>query len=179
QPELRRRWKQALDQAALMADNEKVATGTRYDALRIIPLAGWKLRGEQLARYLRQGIHDELQMGAISGVSDVDSPEVAGLLLQALPHLSPGNRALAIDALLRTEARTAALIDELEKKELKPANLTEKQIETLRKLKNEKLKARAQKVLSQKVAPARGELVGPWLWSAGDRQRNSPGAPCG
>jgi hypothetical protein len=118
-------------------------------------------------------------MGAISGVSDVDAPEVAGLLVKGMLHFSPGNRALAIDALLRTEARTTALIEALERKELKPADLTEKQIEALRNLKNERLKVRVQRLLSQKVAPAQRELVGNWLWSAGDRQRNDPCEPCG
>ncbi|HEY2250887.1 MAG TPA: HEAT repeat domain-containing protein, partial [Planctomycetaceae bacterium] len=40
QPELTRRWGRMLGQAAAMADDEKVRTGTRYDALRIIPLDG-------------------------------------------------------------------------------------------------------------------------------------------
>src|SRR5207244_2573189 len=107
-------------QAAAMADDEKVRTGTRYDALRIIPLEGWKMRGEQLTKHLKAGVHDELQMGAISGASDVDAAEVAQLLADGLAHFSPGNRSLAIDALLRTESRNAALIEVLEQRRVKP-----------------------------------------------------------
>jgi putative membrane-bound dehydrogenase-like protein len=148
-PELSKRWQQTLDEAAVMADDEKVPTGTRYDALRIIPLAGWKQRGEQLVKYLRKGVLDELQMGAISGASDMEAPEVAGLLVQGFRYFSPTNRALAIDALLRTELRTAALIEALERKRLQPADLNEKQVETLHRLENEKLRARAEKALSR------------------------------
>ena len=132
-----------------MAENEKTPTGTRYDALRIIPLAGWKLRGGQLARYLKGGVNDELQMGAISGLSDIDVPEVAPLLVAGLGHFSAENRTLAVDSLLRTEPRTVALIEALEKKQLNPGELNDKQREVLRKLKNEKLRARAEKALSQ------------------------------
>src|SRR5262245_1681848 len=67
------RLQKALAESATMADDEKVPTGTRYDALRMIALEGWEKRGEQLARYLKKGTHDELTMGAISGLSDVDS----------------------------------------------------------------------------------------------------------
>jgi hypothetical protein len=148
QPELAKRWRQTLEQAATMAENQKTPPGTRYDALRIIPLAGWTRRGEQLAKYLRQGVDDELQMGAISGLSDIDAPEVAPLLVAGHGHFSAENRALAVDALLRTEPRTAALIEALEKKQLKPDDLNEKQIEALRKQKNEKLRTRAEKALS-------------------------------
>ena len=34
----------------------------------------WEKRGEQLARYLKPGTHEELQMGAVSGLADVDAP---------------------------------------------------------------------------------------------------------
>src|SRR5262249_51745901 len=49
---LKLRWHQALEQAAAMADDEKVPTGTRYDALRVIAVESWERRGEQLAKYL-------------------------------------------------------------------------------------------------------------------------------
>src|SRR5262249_34427477 len=65
------RWKRALEEASRMADNAKVPTGTRYDALRMIALDGWEKRGEQLKKYLAKGTHDELTMGAISGLSDL------------------------------------------------------------------------------------------------------------
>jgi hypothetical protein len=150
EPELVERWREMLAQAATMADDENVHTGTRYDALRIIPLEGWKLRGEQLMKYLKPGVHGELQMGAISGASDVDAPEVARLLADGLEHFSPGNRSPAIDALLRTEARAAVLVDALERQRVKPEDLKEPQVQKLRNLKDETLRVRAIKVLSEK-----------------------------
>jgi len=147
--DLEQRWKQVLSQAVMMADNPKVNTGTRYDALRIIPLAGWKTAGEQLRKYLQKGIDNELQMGAISGSSDVDVPEVAGLLVAGVPYFQEENRGLAIDALLRTPTRAVTLVEALETGQIKPGNLTAAQSQKLLEMKDEKLRARVTKVLAK------------------------------
>ena len=89
-----------------MADDPKVPHGTRYDALRMIPLRGWDKAGKQ-PRYLAKDAHAELQMGAVSGTADIDAPEAAARAIDALPHLTAGNRRLAVGALLKTEARAA------------------------------------------------------------------------
>jgi putative heme-binding domain-containing protein len=142
------RWQKALEEAAAMADNDKVPIGTRYDALRMIALDGWDRRGEQLAKYLKKGVHPELQMGAISGLSDVDSPRVAPQLLSGMDYYSAENRKLALDALLRDDMRVAALLDALEQGHVKPSVLSPDQQKTLRSLKNEQLRVRAAKLLS-------------------------------
>jgi hypothetical protein len=146
---LQERWQKALAQAPAMADNEKVSTGTRYDALRLIAMDDFAKRGDQLAKYLAKGVHNELQMGAISGLSDVESSKVVELLLAGMSHYSPGNRKLAIDALLRTEARTVALLDALEQGKVKEDYLNEAQVKALREHKDEKLRMRAKRLLPQ------------------------------
>ncbi len=147
--ELAQRWQAALPQAAAMADNEKIKTGTRYDALRMLALDDWELRREQLAKYLAKGTHAELQMGAISGLADVERPEVAALLLGGIDHYPATNRKLALDALLRGDARVAALLDAIEQGIVKAAWLTEEQKKLLRALKDEKLRRRATQLLAQ------------------------------
>jgi hypothetical protein len=147
---LQERWEAILPQAHAMADKEKTPTGTRYDALRIIPLDAWEKCGERLTKYLAKGTHDELTMGAISGLSDVDRTEVAGLLLEHLEHFSAGNRKLAVEALLRTETRTTALLDALEKGEAKAAWLSAEQTKALRTHKNEAIRKRVEKMLPEK-----------------------------
>ena len=94
-----------------MADDEKTPTGTRYDALRMIAMGSWDLRGRHIEKYLAAGIHDELQMGAVSGAADMQSPQAADALIAALPHLSLRNRGLALEGLLRSEERCLALLD--------------------------------------------------------------------
>ena len=100
--------------AQMMADDENVRLGTRYDALRMIALDGWDKRGDHLRRYLADGTEDELQMGAISGLVDMQSEEVANVLIERLPHLSARNQKLAIAGLLRTEQRALALLEAAE-----------------------------------------------------------------
>jgi putative membrane-bound dehydrogenase-like protein len=147
QPDLRRRWEQALDQSAAMADNESVRTGTRYDALRMIALDAWDQRGPQLQKYLAKGVHNELQMGAISGLSDVDKPEVATLFLGGFAHYSEGNRKLALDALVRTEARIDALLDAIERGTIPRTALSEAQLTKVRRVKDPSLRERVRKLL--------------------------------
>ncbi len=121
---LRRRWQQALAAAAAMADDARVKPGTRYDALRMIALDPQQSQLQQLGRYLTDK-NAELQMGAVSGLADVDSPEAARLLAAALPDLTPGNRTLAIDALLRDKVRVKVLLGLLEIGKLSRETLSE------------------------------------------------------
>jgi putative heme-binding domain-containing protein len=97
---LKSRWQRALDLASTMADDEEVKPGTRYDALRMLGVEPWEKRGEQLARYLKHE-NAELQMGAVSGLSDMKSPEAAKALTAALPTLTEGNRKLAEEGVRR------------------------------------------------------------------------------
>lgn len=141
------RLSRATELAAAMADNPNVRNGTRYDALRMIALDGWDRRGAQLKGYLAQGIDDELQMGAISGLSDVRSPQVGPALAAGLSYYSPGNRELALDALVRDESRVAGLLDALASKAITPAILGETRIGKLRELADPQLRQRAERLL--------------------------------
>lgn len=130
-PTLAARWRLAMEQSAAMADDEKVPAGTRYDALRMLPLAGWEQRGRQLVRYLEREVDPELQRGAISGLSDIDAPEVADVLLHHLADFSAANRKLAFDALLRTNARIESLRKAVDEKRVEIEQLSPPQREKL------------------------------------------------
>jgi hypothetical protein len=145
--DLTRRWRRMLPLAAVMADDEKVPAGTRYDALRMIALDQWEKSGVRLAKYLKKGVNDELQMGAISGLSDMQSPEVATLLIGGLSHFSDANRNLAMDALLRTDMRTTALLDGIANEVIKPDQLNERHKQALHKHRNVAIRARAKTLL--------------------------------
>jgi putative membrane-bound dehydrogenase-like protein len=93
--DLKSRWQHALDEASTMADNEKVHTGTRYDALRMLGVESWSKRGEQLKKYLTKDTNAELQMGAVSALVDVKGDEATKALEDALPNFTEKNRELA------------------------------------------------------------------------------------
>jgi hypothetical protein len=123
EPDLASRWRQVIASSHVMADNEKVPTGTRYDALRIIALDDAAKAISGLKKYLPPGSNEELQMGAVSGLVDVKHSEATERLASSLSHLKRENLRLAIDGLLRTPERAALLLTQLEAGKLKPDSL--------------------------------------------------------
>ena len=146
---LKKRWQRTLDLASKMADDEKINTGTRYDALRIVALDDRPAAFEQLKKYLPKGTHDELQMGAISGLSDVDSKEVPRLLLDNLGHFNEENRALALSALVRKDLRAELLLDAIADGRVKAELLSTPQKNALLESKNNAIRERATKLLGK------------------------------
>nr|MBA3484950.1 HEAT repeat domain-containing protein [Pirellulales bacterium] len=124
EPQLQMQWDRTLDLAVEMAGNSEVRSGTRYDALRILGAGDWQEQGRALVKYLAKDVHPELHMGAISGLSDVESPKVAEHLVAAFAHFNDQNRRIAIAALLRTEDRTKALQSAIESGAIPPDALT-------------------------------------------------------
>lgn len=141
------RWRRSIELSAAMADSPKVRNGTRYDALRMVAMAGWERCGAQLKKYLAEGTNAELQMGAVSGLADVRAPQVGPLLLSGISHYPPTNRALALDALLRDDSRVAALLDATAAGKVSAARLGDARIEKLLATKDANLRARAEKLL--------------------------------
>ena len=148
-PQISERWKASLNLASKMTDDERVMMGTRYDALRMIAMDDWSLRREQLTRYLKEGVPDELQMGAISGLSDVESDDVVPLLLDCVKYVNDHNRMLALDALLRTPARSEKLLDAIADGRLPASRLSPSQRKTLLESKIPTLQERAVKLLKE------------------------------
>ena len=89
-------------------------------------------------------MNDELQQGAISGLSDMKASQVAAALASGLGHYSKSNRDFALDALLRDESRVRVFLDEIAAGRVGKADLGQKRIERLKSLKDEKLVARFQ-----------------------------------
>ena len=108
-PVVKARWPATLQLAAAMADDDRIRTGTRYDALRMVALMDEESAVPHLLKYLNKGTNSELQMGAVSGLVDVESTDAIVALTTSLSYLEGRNRYLAIEGLLRTKERAAAL----------------------------------------------------------------------
>ncbi len=108
---LNEKWQAVIVAAKAMAENDKVRTGTRYDALRIVALEAWPAPKEQLLKYLPKGGNSEMQMGAVSGLADIDDPEATQLLVEHFDHFDKENRRLAVVALSRGPVRQRILLD--------------------------------------------------------------------
>lgn len=132
--DLQEKWERAIVLADAMADNEKIKTGTRYDALRFLGASDWDKYGKKLVRYLQADVDAELNMGAVSGLSDMEVAGVIQPLIDALPRLNDENRKLAIEALTRTPERAQRLLTAIESKEIPGNLLSTPQLEQLRKM---------------------------------------------
>jgi putative membrane-bound dehydrogenase-like protein len=108
------RWTRALELAKRMADDQSVRRGTRYDALRMLGADEFAAFGPQLTGYLAADANRELQMGAVSGLADMESPGAVDALIAAFAGLSGGNRGIAFQGLLRSPDRATALAKAIE-----------------------------------------------------------------
>jgi hypothetical protein len=140
------RWERLVTLSAAMADDASVPKGTRYDALRILGTQPFDSSGAQLIRYLKNKSVD-LQMGAVSGLGDVEDHRATAALLAEFGSYVPVNRNLAFNALLRTDERTAALLNALESASLSRDLLTQEQVNNLLKHGNEQFRNRAKLIL--------------------------------
>jgi len=112
------RWKQALQRAVKMADDPDVKGGTRYDALRMIAMLDYDACQKQLKRYLHETSHPELQMGAVSGIGDIDVSAATEDLIESLPVLTARNQKIALQALIRTDSRAITLLKSIQLKKI-------------------------------------------------------------
>ena len=145
-PDVKARWAGTLQLAAAMADDDGVRAGTRYDALRMVALMKEETAIPHLLRYLTKGTDAELQMGAVSGLVDVESTDVIVPLAESLGYLDGRNRYLAIEGLLRTNERSAALAMLLDTEKLV---LQEKERQSLLGHKVEQIRSRAKSLLAK------------------------------
>ncbi len=127
-----RRWARSLTLAATMADDARVRNGTRYDALRMLAVVPWERAGALLVRYLSKDVDPELQMGAIGGLGDLQDGRATTALVTHMPQYTTRNRGLAVTALLRTDAGTAALREAIARGTVPDAWLSEEQRQRLR-----------------------------------------------
>jgi hypothetical protein len=112
-----------------------------------VALREWSECRPQLERYLKKGVHAELQMGVVSGLSDIPEEGVAELLIESFGWLSEHNRKLSVEALVRTEDRCLHLLTAIDQSKL-PAELrTDTRVIDLQKHESTKVRELAGKVL--------------------------------
>ena len=143
---LRARYQRALDLASAMSDDPRVPNPTRFDALIMVGMQPWDKVGPQLQRYLAAGVEDELQRGAVVGLNALRAPYVPAVLLASLPNLTDRARTLAITGLLRTEDRTAALLDAVQAGRVTAAQIGAERVAALKAHSNAMIAARARQL---------------------------------
>lgn len=147
QPDLNPAWSHALQQAALMTTAESIPPGTRYDALRMVALLDWSVAAPLLEKHLSKDSHPELQMGAVSGLSDVPETTATTLLIAAWGNLSESNQGLAIDALTRSPQRCLETLKALEDGRLPESLKAGEKLQSLLEHPSDDVKSMASRVL--------------------------------
>jgi len=87
-------------------------------------------------------------MGAVSGLSDVESADVSRLLIPALGDLPERNRTLAIEALLRNDKRRSALLASIEAKQADAGHLSKMHRQALLETGSEANRAHARRLFT-------------------------------
>jgi hypothetical protein len=128
--------------AGPMADDKSVRIGTRYDALRLLGADTFERSGSRLIKYLHGDVHDELTMGAISGLADMDASPAIDAIIAAFADYSRSNQELAIALLLQSEPRITALLDAIDGGTISADSLSADQWLQLKQTKDEKLRTR-------------------------------------
>ncbi|MEN9557178.1 MAG: hypothetical protein RLZZ232_3464, partial [Planctomycetota bacterium] len=147
QPDLNPAWSHALQQAALMTTAESIPPGTRYDALRMVALLDWSVAAPLLEKHLSKDSHPELQMGAVSGLSDVPETTATTLLIAAWGNLSESNQGLAIDALTRSPQRCLETLKAMEDGRLPESLKAGEKLQSLLEHPSDDVKSMASRVL--------------------------------
>lgn len=146
--DLKTRWQQAIEQSYEMASNRDLPADWRYDALRLIAMDDPEKSVAELSSYLDPERDETLQMGAISGLSDIRHPQVPERLLSGTGYYSDRNLELALGALMRTDRRVEALLDALENGRLSADKLGDERLERLRNYETDSLRQRARQLFN-------------------------------
>jgi putative membrane-bound dehydrogenase-like protein len=147
--ELSVRWKRVLELAAKMADDEKVNSGTRYDALRIVACRDFKDARGQLTGYLNQPDNRDLQQGAVSGLADCPHEDAAVALAKATPKLHKDLQGFAIAGLIRVDGETNYLLSAIKNSKIRVDAIPSSVTSPLLAHPNEAIRLQAEKLLGR------------------------------
>ncbi len=131
EPSLQDRWQHAVNESYDYASNPDLPNPWRYDALRMVAMDEMERSIPELANYLEPGLNDHLHMGALRGLSDIQSPEVANLILENISGYSENNYNIALEVLMRTEDRRETLRSAISDGRIEIEDLNSEQIEIL------------------------------------------------
>src|SRR5439155_25176568 len=101
----------------------------------------------------------ELQAAAVRALANHDDAKAGELLLATWKSASPSLRREMLDAFFSRASRVQQLLDAIEKKQVFASQLEPAKLTLLRKHPDAKVRARAEKLLKDQIAPARQEVI--------------------
>ncbi|MDZ4686091.1 MAG: c-type cytochrome, partial [Planctomycetaceae bacterium] len=143
---------QWLAEAVSIAGDPKAPPADRVAALQICRYVDPQVSTGPLVDIALKDPDTALQSLALEMLATSPQPEFAAPLLTRFPAAPPAWRRGALDVLLSNEGRTKALLDAVERGDLKPAEIDPARTQRLVAHRNADIKARAQKLLAAATA---------------------------
>jgi putative membrane-bound dehydrogenase-like protein len=155
--------------------------GSKEDQLQAIRLLGRGLDQqakdmETLAGLLVPQTPDDVQAAVIAALGRLRGKEVAAVLVRGWKSYGPALRGQVLDALFRRDDWLRALLDNLERKEVSPAELDAARRQRLLAHKDPGIRQRASRLFADAISPDRQKLIDayqPALKLTGDPRRGT------
>jgi putative membrane-bound dehydrogenase-like protein len=151
--------KELLTDATKTASDDKAGAPARMTAIRTLALAPFADAKAILTKCLSVQQPQAVQLAALETLAKYDSADVPAMVLAAWPAMSPKIRATAIETLLSRAVWMNAFLDAVEKKTVLPTDLDPARVQLLLKSSDEKVAARAAKLLAGTAPSKRQDVI--------------------
>jgi putative membrane-bound dehydrogenase-like protein len=145
--------------AADVSRDSRRDLGERAEAVRFLGHASWTDADGVLASLLGPEFPQEIRVAAIRALSAHDQPEVPKVLMKSWRSYTPALRREVLEALLRQPARVQFLLDEVQKKSIKPGDIDALFTRQLINHSKAEIRDRARKLLQENVPGDRKAVV--------------------
>jgi putative heme-binding domain-containing protein len=148
-----------LKNARAVAPDAGAAIPRRIEAVRTLSLVKFPQEEKLFAQLLQLRQPPEVQAAALETLGRYDNPEVANLIIEAWPALSPKLRATAAETLFSRPAWILSLLDAVEKKHVARSDLDPARINFLQAHTDLAIKKRAAEVFGKLTLGKRQDVV--------------------
>ncbi|HET6573192.1 MAG TPA: c-type cytochrome, partial [Fimbriiglobus sp.] len=145
--------------AAKTLADESAAPAARADAARLLAFAPFKTASGPLSAALVPQSPQEVQLAAVRSLAAQPDPSVPGLLLTPWQQFGPSVRREVLEQLSAVPARVAALLDAVEKGQVKPADVEPTRIAQLKAHRNAAVRRRAAQVFAGQGGADRAKVI--------------------
>ncbi len=152
-----------VKRALKQAQDESLPVERRVQAVRSLSAATFEQVQPVLASLLDNRQPQQVQIAAVQALSRFDRPEVARLIADAWPGMTPAVRGEAAEALFARADRLAVLLDAVEEGLIVPSQLAPSRIQFLLSHPDAKLRARAEKLLGKARLARREQVVADYM----------------
>jgi putative membrane-bound dehydrogenase-like protein len=150
---------QLFESAGRESLDEKLPPEKRAEAVHRLRFGAFDEARRVLLELLRPAQPGDVQAAALATLATFASPDVAGILVDRWPGLSPSLRSQAAEALFSRDAWVPALLTAVEQGRIAPGDLQPGRLKLLAESSDAQIRAQAQRVLEQTATSGRGGIV--------------------